>query len=197
MTFFKSRHRLVLSNSLTNSDDVYLKLVLWTYVSANSKVASDYSEVSPWWNKVRDVLMASTSPLNALTAALACRSVAIRIECQIDAQYIKVAQLRLESVLSSCRSVSELCFAVSKVDGRHVEWLGRLRRFGESKNDERERTFGERWMGGGVGWQGSMESSYCSPRRCHYPWLYTKVSILGGHSIAPKTTSANAVSASP
>lgn len=44
------------------------------------EISNEYNEVSPWWRNVRAILTESTKPFNALTAALACRAVAVTLE---------------------------------------------------------------------------------------------------------------------
>lgn len=43
-------------------------------------ICVEYNEVSLWWKTVRTILTESTKPFNALTAALACRAIAIILE---------------------------------------------------------------------------------------------------------------------
>ncbi|XP_043526557.1 rab3 GTPase-activating protein non-catalytic subunit isoform X1 [Frieseomelitta varia] len=44
------------------------------------EICAEYNEISLWWKKVRNILLDSTNPFNALTAALMCRAVAMSIE---------------------------------------------------------------------------------------------------------------------
>ncbi|XP_031839232.1 rab3 GTPase activating protein isoform X2 [Nomia melanderi] len=44
------------------------------------EICVENNEVSLWWKNVRTILSESTSPFNALTAALACRAVAMSLE---------------------------------------------------------------------------------------------------------------------
>lgn len=43
-------------------------------------ICVEYNEVSLWWKNVRTILTESTKPFNALTAALACRAIAMILE---------------------------------------------------------------------------------------------------------------------
>lgn len=43
-------------------------------------ICVEYNEVSLWWKTVRTILTESTKPFNALTAALACRAIAMILE---------------------------------------------------------------------------------------------------------------------
>ncbi|XP_072760669.1 rab3 GTPase-activating protein non-catalytic subunit isoform X2 [Anoplolepis gracilipes] len=43
-------------------------------------ICVEYNEVSLWWKNVRTILTDSTKPFNALTAALACRAIAMTLE---------------------------------------------------------------------------------------------------------------------
>ncbi|KAH0534432.1 rab3 GTPase-activating protein non-catalytic subunit isoform X1 [Cotesia glomerata] len=49
-------------------------------------ICVDYNEESIWWKDTREILMNSTKLLQALTAALACRSVAISLSASRDRQ---------------------------------------------------------------------------------------------------------------
>ncbi|XP_076244895.1 rab3 GTPase activating protein isoform X2 [Calliopsis andreniformis] len=44
------------------------------------EICVEYNEISMWWKNVRSILSDSTNPFNALTAALACRAVAMSLE---------------------------------------------------------------------------------------------------------------------
>lgn len=43
-------------------------------------ICVEYNEVSLWWKNVRTILTESIKPFNALTAALACRAIAMILE---------------------------------------------------------------------------------------------------------------------
>ncbi|XP_054006730.1 rab3 GTPase-activating protein non-catalytic subunit [Hylaeus anthracinus] len=44
------------------------------------EICAKYNEISLWWKNVRNILSDSTNPFNALSAALACRAVAMSLE---------------------------------------------------------------------------------------------------------------------
>ncbi|OAD61467.1 Rab3 GTPase-activating protein non-catalytic subunit [Eufriesea mexicana] len=44
------------------------------------EICAENNEISLWWKKVRNILVDSTNPFNALSAALMCRAVAMSIE---------------------------------------------------------------------------------------------------------------------
>lgn len=44
------------------------------------EICVDYNEISCWWKEVRNILTDSSNPFHALTAALACRAVGMRLE---------------------------------------------------------------------------------------------------------------------
>ncbi|XP_014294842.1 rab3 GTPase-activating protein non-catalytic subunit [Microplitis demolitor] len=48
------------------------------------EICVGYNQVSPWWKDTRQILTESVNPLQALTAALACRSVAITLSATRD-----------------------------------------------------------------------------------------------------------------
>lgn len=47
-------------------------------------MCGSYNEISDWWKGVQNILVDSTNPFNALTAALACRAVTIGIQINKD-----------------------------------------------------------------------------------------------------------------
>lgn len=44
------------------------------------EICVEYNEVSLWWKNVRTILIESTKPFNAFTAALACRAIVMTLE---------------------------------------------------------------------------------------------------------------------
>ncbi|XP_034944441.1 rab3 GTPase-activating protein non-catalytic subunit [Chelonus insularis] len=56
------------------------------------EICVDYSQVSSWWNDARIILMNSNVPLQACTAALACRSVAVTLQKMKDLKDQKLIQ---------------------------------------------------------------------------------------------------------
>ncbi|OXU28898.1 hypothetical protein TSAR_008176 [Trichomalopsis sarcophagae] len=48
------------------------------------EICTSYNEVSYWWRDVRNILMESDNPFNALTAAMACRAVSISMQRNKD-----------------------------------------------------------------------------------------------------------------
>ncbi|XP_011502639.1 PREDICTED: rab3 GTPase-activating protein non-catalytic subunit [Ceratosolen solmsi marchali] len=48
------------------------------------EICTSYNEVSRWWRDVRNILINSTDPFNALTAAMACRAVSITMQKNKD-----------------------------------------------------------------------------------------------------------------
>lgn len=44
------------------------------------EICVEYNEVSSWWKDVRTILIESTKPFNAFTAALACRATAMILD---------------------------------------------------------------------------------------------------------------------
>ena len=44
------------------------------------EICVDCNEISSWWKEVRNILSQSSNPFQALTAALACRAVGMRLE---------------------------------------------------------------------------------------------------------------------
>ncbi|XP_033191137.1 rab3 GTPase activating protein isoform X2 [Bombus vancouverensis nearcticus] len=49
-------------------------------IASVKEICAEYNEISLWWKKVRNILLDSTNPFNALTAALMCRAVAMSVE---------------------------------------------------------------------------------------------------------------------
>lgn len=58
------------------------------------EICVEYNEVSLWWKNVRAILMESTKPFDAFTAALACRAIAVTLEKYKErSQGLKLAKL--------------------------------------------------------------------------------------------------------
>ncbi|XP_033362250.1 rab3 GTPase-activating protein non-catalytic subunit isoform X1 [Bombus vosnesenskii] len=49
-------------------------------IASVKEICAEHNEISLWWKKVRNILLDSTNPFNALTAALMCRAVAMSVE---------------------------------------------------------------------------------------------------------------------
>ncbi|XP_042857706.1 rab3 GTPase-activating protein non-catalytic subunit-like [Penaeus japonicus] len=81
-------HVALLHWSLCCSPDTVSALHLGTIfyclsTLAGEKVLCDIGQLSPWWNTVRDKLVASTQPYQAYIAALLCRGVHANLEAQM------------------------------------------------------------------------------------------------------------------
>ncbi|XP_046609657.1 rab3 GTPase-activating protein non-catalytic subunit [Neodiprion virginianus] len=51
------------------------------------EICVEYNEISSWWQEMRNILSDSTNPFNALTAAMVCRAVAMKLEKSKDTAY--------------------------------------------------------------------------------------------------------------
>lgn len=45
-----------------------------------NEICGDYNEISSWWKEARKILTEASNPFHALTAALVCRAVGMRLE---------------------------------------------------------------------------------------------------------------------
>ncbi|KOC68340.1 Rab3 GTPase-activating protein non-catalytic subunit [Habropoda laboriosa] len=74
---------------LNKRRDIYLEVELKQFthllnaicsIANIEEICAEYNEISLWWKKVRNILLYSTNPFNALSAALMCRAVALSVE---------------------------------------------------------------------------------------------------------------------
>jgi formate hydrogenlyase subunit 3/multisubunit Na+/H+ antiporter MnhD subunit len=56
------------------------------YISDVNVICAEYNELSSWWRDIRNLLIDSTNPFMALTAAIVCRAVALYVEKEKESE---------------------------------------------------------------------------------------------------------------
>lgn len=68
-------------SSVTNVPSLYHIIKVITQLTDKSIVLADFDNISPWWQKIRDMCCHSNNVLAAYLLSIACRSVAKEVEC--------------------------------------------------------------------------------------------------------------------